>query len=308
MKFFKGLIKYLLVVVIALSAALLAIIFLSNNAAVNQFLLRLVVLLAIGFFSGLAARVFFPKIQAIFMLLMVMAASLASILLIDLFYETPYQFDLAEANFKFTEFSISDGGQIAMMILAALPPVLILRRAIKTAAPPSQRMKNNRTPLRSQINSFLRQADPRNLQIFKPKPKPKKKAPKSRAVAKVQTKSRTTAKTKVNKPASTSPTLTVSRPSNKTKTVTKIQSGNGRKPSKAMQAPKKLKLPAKLIGSKANDVRLVGEEEHVCPYCLDEVIKGNERGTVVCPECGTWHHQDCWNLTGACGVAHRNEL
>jgi len=57
-----------------------------------------------------------------------------------------------------------------------------------------------------------------------------------------------------------------------------------------------------------NDVKLTGEEEHVCPYCLEEVVKNDSQGVVVCPECGTWHHQDCWNVTGACGVAHRNEL
>jgi ribosomal protein L37AE/L43A len=71
---------------------------------------------------------------------------------------------------------------------------------------------------------------------------------------------------------------------------------------------KKLKLPGKIFKGNLADVKLVGEEEHCCPYCLEEVVKGDNRGVTVCPECGTWHHQDCWSLTGSCGVAHRNEL
>lgn len=195
-----------------------------------------------------------------------------------------------------------------MMILAALLPILTMRRHVKSITPAAQKAKNSRVPLADQLNSFLQQADPRKWQIFKPKPKPKKRAAKPIAPAMIQAKPKTTAKTKVSKPASSPNTLTVTRPANKSKTVTRIHSGNGRKPTKAKTTPKKLKLPAKLLRGNANDVKLVGEEERVCPYCLDEVVKGDDRGTVVCPECGTWHHQDCWNLTGTCGVAHRNEL
>ena len=340
MKFFNELIKWLLVLIIGLSAALLAIIFLAGSEVINQFLLRLVVLIAIGFFGGLAGRVLFSKTPVVFTRAMVTIASLISVLLIDLFYETPYQFDFIEADFSVAEFSISDGSQICMMILAALLPVLINRRSAKNSTPTAEKLNNKRIPLSSrmnpfllradprnwqifktkplsknkripldkQMNSFFRQVDPRNWQIFKSRPKPKKKFTKPSAAAKIRAKPKTAAKTKVNKPTNAASTLTVSRPANKVKSVTKIHSGNGRKPAKLKSAARKLKLPAKLLGRNGNDVRLVGEEEHVCPYCLDEVVKGDERGTVVCPECGTWHHQDCWNLTGACGVAHRNEL
>jgi len=308
MKFFNELIKWLLVLIIGLSAALLAIIFLAGSEVINQFLLRLVVLIAIGFFGGLAGRVLFSKTPVVLTLAMVTIASLISVLLIDLFYETPYQFDFIEADFSVAEFSISDGSQIGMMILAALLPVLINRRSAKNSTPTAEKLNNKRIPLDKQMNSFFRQVDPRNWQIFKSRPKPKKKFTKPSAAAKIRAKPKTAAKTKVNKPTNAASTLTVSRPANKVKSVTKIHSGNGRKPAKVKSAARKLKLPAKLLGRNGNDVRLVGEEEHVCPYCLDEVVKGDERGTVVCPECGTWHHQDCWNLTGACGVAHRNEL
>jgi len=71
---------------------------------------------------------------------------------------------------------------------------------------------------------------------------------------------------------------------------------------------KKIRLPGIRAFHTNNDVKLMGEEEHVCPYCLEEVVRNDSQGVVICPECGTWHHQDCWNVTGACGVAHRNEL
>jgi len=340
MKFFNELIKWLLVVIIGLSAALLAIIFLAGSEVINQFLLRLAVLIAIGFFGGLAGRVLFSKTPVVLTLAMVTIASLISVLLIDLFYETPYQFDFAEADFSVAEFSISDGSQIGMMILAALLPVLINRRSAKNSTPTAEKRNNKRVPLSSQMNAFLyrvdprnwhifktkplsknkripldkqmnsffHQLDPRNWESFKQKPKPIKRITEPKNTTKIQAKSKTAAKTKVNKPASSTSTLTVSRPANQVKSVTKIPSGNGRKPAKVRPAARKLKIPAKFLGRNGNDVKLVGEEEHVCPYCLDDVVKGDERGTVVCPECGTWHHQDCWNLTGACGVAHRNEL
>jgi hypothetical protein len=54
-------------------------------------------------------------------------------------------------------------------------------------------------------------------------------------------------------------------------------------------------------------VRLVGEEEHRCPYCLELVMKNDPRGITVCPICHTQHHADCWALTGVCQVPHYHE-
>jgi hypothetical protein len=59
---------------------------------------------------------------------------------------------------------------------------------------------------------------------------------------------------------------------------------------------------------RSRDVKLLGETEHRCPYCLELVKKNDARGVVVCPECKTWHHKDCWDVTGSCQVAHRHEL
>jgi hypothetical protein len=47
-------------------------------------------------------------------------------------------------------------------------------------------------------------------------------------------------------------------------------------------------------------------EEHRCPYCLDEVKRNDPRGVKECEICHSWHHADCWNITGMCQVPHLN--
>lgn len=68
-----------------------------------------------------------------------------------------------------------------------------------------------------------------------------------------------------------------------------------------------------LVASKSRrirhkNVKLLGETEHRCPYCLELVKKNDARGVVICPDCKTWHHKDCWDITGSCQVAHRHDL
>ncbi len=132
---------------------------------------------------------------------------------------------------------------------------------------------------------------------------------------------------------------TQTRPKTKTKTKPKIKSKTkpvikslqkpilfktkqgDRKQKFTKKIPKKLSLSrslpvlktARLISAKPHrlrqrDVKLLGETEHRCPYCLELVKKNDARGVVICPECKTWHHQDCWDVTGSCQVAHRHDL
>ncbi len=54
-------------------------------------------------------------------------------------------------------------------------------------------------------------------------------------------------------------------------------------------------------------IRLVGREEHRCPYCLCVVSPGDPNGIVVCPVCKTYHHKNCWDVTGECQVPHIHE-
>lgn len=52
-------------------------------------------------------------------------------------------------------------------------------------------------------------------------------------------------------------------------------------------------------------VQLSAREEHVCPYCLEQVVKNDPRGVKICKVCKTWHHADCWAITGVCQVPHQ---
>lgn len=69
-------------------------------------------------------------------------------------------------------------------------------------------------------------------------------------------------------------------------------------PSPRLRAPVKPAAP--------NLVHLVGDEEHRCPYCLELVEPNDPRGIKICPECHTYHHADCWAVTGACQVPHHH--
>ncbi len=52
------------------------------------------------------------------------------------------------------------------------------------------------------------------------------------------------------------------------------------------------------------EIRLLGTEEHKCPYCLQPIAPRDPRGVVTCPICKTRHHKDCWDITGMCQVPH----
>jgi hypothetical protein len=51
-------------------------------------------------------------------------------------------------------------------------------------------------------------------------------------------------------------------------------------------------------------IRLVGKEEHRCPYCLALVDPQDPDGVVVCSTCHSYHHKSCWDVTGTCQVPH----
>ena len=59
-----------------------------------------------------------------------------------------------------------------------------------------------------------------------------------------------------------------------------------------------------MLARRGRRVRLVGAEEHRCPYCLELVDGRDPRGVVVCRVCHTRHHGDCWAVTGECQVPH----
>ncbi len=72
--------------------------------------------------------------------------------------------------------------------------------------------------------------------------------------------------------------------------------------------PVGLQVGIRRFARRRKNVQLLGETEHRCPYCLELVKKNDPRGVMICPECKTWHHKDCWDVTGICQVAHRHDL
>lgn len=62
--------------------------------------------------------------------------------------------------------------------------------------------------------------------------------------------------------------------------------------------------PARKRAARGAGITLSAREQHVCPYCLEPVTKNDRRGVKICKICKTWHHADCWEITGVCQVPH----
>ncbi len=86
--------------------------------------------------------------------------------------------------------------------------------------------------------------------------------------------------------------------------------GSGQIRSISTQPTRKVLKPAvkpvqhKSISKKPKPIRLVGLEEHRCPYCLELVKENDPAGVVVCPICHANHHKSCWDISGTCQVPH----
>ena len=289
MKLFNGIFKWILSLALALSVGLLIIIFLSSRPELNPFLMRLIMLAAAGFIGGLSARLFFRKLPSLVTVLITFFSNLLAILVIDHFYFTAYQFQFLTNDFKLLIPTVSEASQVLLMTLVSFLPLLTFRRPFnkKSKAQRISTPKKAHKSFSQIIAPVAVKVDPRNWKILR---KISFKKPKYTSL-------------KTRRPEK--PVLSIARSA---RSSAHNQPVAIHKSSSVKYAAKKLKLPGKLFNGNQTDVKLVGEEEHVCPYCLEEVNKGDSRGVKVCPECGTWHHEDCWSLTGSCGVAHRTEL
>ena len=185
---------------------------------------------------------------------------------------------------------MSDGSQFILMTLVSLLPLLAFQACIKNK---SKTAKNTKAKKGTQVffpdlfNHYLAKADPRNWKLWK---KPK-----------IITK-RTPVKTaKVEKPVLVScPSKSLQRTCSQPVTI--------RKNTADKPAAKKLKLPANYSMAIRQMSNWLAKKNMSALIVWKKLSKDDSRGVTICPECGTWHHQDCWSLTGSCGVAHRNEL
>ena len=312
MKVLNAFLKWLALLVFSISAALLVIILLASRPTMDYFWLRLSMLAVVAFIGSLIARLLFRRWHGVFLFLTALVTQVLALLVIDHFYESPYRFSFLTHELTFQMPVVSDGAQGIFMLIISLPTLFFLRRSRK-----ANKTEKANKPAKA----------PRAQQTPAPTPTPR---PAARAQA---------AKPKISLSQRVQPVLTAINPGNwqVTHTVSNKVKEIASKPkvsapvkavhintgpaSTALSAPVVIKTPKKSTkkspavkaaaprkskGKQLNDVKLMGEEEHVCPYCLEKVEKSEE--IVVCPECGTWHHKDCWDLTGSCGVAHRNEL
>jgi hypothetical protein len=310
MKVVNTFLKWLALLVFSISAALLVIILLASRPTMDYFWLRLSILAAVALIGSLAARLMFHRWPGVFLLLTALVTQILAILVVDYFYESPYRFSFFTHALAFQTPNVSDGAQGLFMLIISLPTLFFLRRSKKTPKvekaekPKKIRRASAQTPapqpvartqaakpkvsLSQRVQPVLTAINPDNWQITQSvsgKFKEITSKPKNTAPAKA---------VHINpSPAANVP---------QTPVVIKTTKKSVKKKSTAIKAA----APRKILHKQPNDVKLMGEEEHVCPYCLEKVNKSDK--FVVCPECGTWHHQDCWDLTGSCGVAHRNEL
>ncbi len=80
--------------------------------------------------------------------------------------------------------------------------------------------------------------------------------------------------------------------------------GQAIQPSSQEVATQPVKPKRKRIDHSKPKLILSSQEEHRCPYCLELIEPGDQRGVVECEVCHTLHHADCWAITGACQVPH----
>jgi len=100
-----------------------------------------------------------------------------------------------------------------------------------------------------------------------------------------------------------SSSLAIQKSTDKTSSLQKV----------AVESPKtRIKKPARVTNKrvknkKTKEIKLVGEIEHTCPYCLDPVQPNDPRGVKICKICKTHHHADSSMITGACQIPHSQE-
>jgi hypothetical protein len=317
-------VRILLVVLLSLAfSALVPLLFLFNRAILPA-VLKWTSLAAVGVFAGLVSRLLLSQRTALLRLLAALLAVLASLLLLGLLYpgdvgaRLPDQHQSGLNLAWLGQFAL--GGLLAFITLQAWKVRVKPSGRKKRAAPPrkhstapgSKKLRTKGSTKRSQpvpagrvapadrATSLERVARPDRASLpVIPSARPRPAAPLARNIPslaeRLQWEKRWSSLNKrlqewwqhgLAEPTVASPHLS-------------------RKPM--VRLPHRRRPVAAPSPQPDSPVRLVGEEEHRCPYCLELVQKNDPRGITVCPICHTQHHADCWALTGVCQVPHYHE-
>ena len=169
MKVFNGVAKWIVVLLLALSAGLLVIIFLSPKPEISAYLLRLILLAAVGFISGLIVRLFFRGISAIAAIFLSLIASLIAVLIIDHFYETGYQFQFLGNDFRFQVPKCRRCKPIHIDDPCISSSASALQAASNSIPKPQKAPKTKKVhkTFSQLILPYLTKADPRNWKVWK---------------------------------------------------------------------------------------------------------------------------------------------
>ena len=282
LNFLQALLVFLLVLAIGVGSGYLVLYYLVPTSQISELLIRVMILLVVATTVGLTIRFILAARLVFLKLLYGIVGSLLSIAILDYFF--PGSYSLIHKEALIHDPTISEYTQMGSLLLLTLVIGLVgKKKPKKTATAPTRKPR-------------VTLADRYHIMV----------APITNTFDKWQTslsshsgkadrKKTSSVKTQTQKIKS-SPTRVVASPS-----TVKVKSG--KEPISIKKKP-----PVRKVHKKDENVKLVGTEDHRCPYCLEEVYQNDPRGIVICPDCGTWHHRDCWEITGSCQIAHKHEL
>ncbi|NMC46084.1 MAG: hypothetical protein GYA52_04560 [Chloroflexi bacterium] len=285
--FLQALLILLLTVAVGVGSGYLIIYYLSPSSEIGQLFTRITILLCIGLGVGLVCRFAIPARYAILKVLFGLLGSIGSLVILDAFFSAPYRF--LTSTQPVAGWSVGQYTQLGALAIVSLFIALIGKKRVVIAPTQATPQTRKKTKPFDQIRSGI----DRNFHRWKSKIssidlKPTVKKTPQKKKASPRTVSAST------RPKTSAPSVKVNVPT--------------KSPTVKQTTTRKTKSRSRFIRSHAQDVKLVGTEEHRCPYCLEEVKKNDPRGVVICPDCGTWHHKDCWDVTGSCQIAHKHAL
>jgi ribosomal protein L37AE/L43A len=280
--FLQAFLIFLLILSVGIGSGYLILYYLAPQTQIGQLVARVLILLVASIGIGLVCRLTIPARMWFLKICFGAIGSLLSILSLDWFFSTTYAL-LHDRTFNIEWWSVGEYTQIGCLLCATIFIAIIgkkkpisVQREVSNPEPKKivQKRKSATSPVRSAV-----------------KKKTKQNAVSLSALAKKKLVKKTTRPKKV----AAKPILKNAASAIKVKATGKT-------------SLKKKKATTTRTRSRNNNVKLTGTEDHRCPYCLEEVRKNDPRGIVICPDCGTWHHRDCWEITGSCQIAHKHEL
>ena len=276
--FLQAFLIFLLILSVGIGSGYLILYYLAPQTQIGQLVARVLVLLVASIGIGLVCRFTIPARMWYLKIIFGIVGSLLSILSLDWFFTTPYAL-LHDRILTINSWSVSEYTQIACLLLSTIFIALISKKKSVTV-----QRELSKPELKKAISKKKSASSPSKVVAQK-----KTKLP---AISLNSTmKKKAIKKTTTQKKSTSRPVIRNAAPAVKVKASSKSSLNKKR-----------------TTRNKNNDVKLKGTEDHRCPYCLEKVYKNDPRGIVICPDCGTWHHRDCWEITGSCQIAHKHEL